>query len=499
MRVSTKLWLGLTLTTALILGSYGYRQVRQEQEDLRHAVDQEFRLLGTAIQVAVENALRDGQTADVHEILESLEFKDPATDVFVFDAKARLSASSWGGSQSLPALPGAVAEVLASREPVVRFEGPGGLSHLVAVLPLRNDNDALAGALALVRPLDDVRRDLAATAFSIFLSILTLVVGIAAVGWLLFRLYVHQPLASLLEAMRSVRAGDLQASASVDRRDEVGEVAAEFNGMLGELAEVRRRLAQEEDSRRALNAELQRADKLVTIGQLAAGVAHEIGSPLQVLNGRARALAGRPDISPEVRRNADILVEQSDRIARIIQQLLNLARRKPPRFEEVDVRTAGRAIFELVELDARRRGVRLEFEAPEALPRVLADGDQLQQVLLNLLGNALRATPRGGRVRLSLAPSLYRLPGSGTERASVALVVEDTGVGMTQEVLAKVFEPFFTAWGDSSGTGLGLAVVKSIVAEHGGTLVVDSRKDEGTRFTVHLPVRNNQETREIAA
>jgi signal transduction histidine kinase len=150
-------------------------------------------------------------------------------------------------------------------------------------------------------------------------------------------------------------------------------------------------------------------------------------------------------------------------------------------------------------LDARRRGVRLEFEAPEELPRVLADGDQLQQVILNLLGNALRATPRGGRVRLSLAPSHFRLPGSSTERASVSLVVEDTGVGMTEEVLAKVFEPFFTAWGDASGTGLGLAVVKSIVAEHGGTLAVDSRKDEGTRFTVHLPVRDNQETREIAA
>ncbi|PTL77738.1 ATP-binding protein [Vitiosangium sp. GDMCC 1.1324] len=496
MRIATKLWLGLTLTTALILGSYGYRQMRQEQADLRHSVDQEFKLLGTAIQVAVENALRDGQTADIREILDSLEFKDPATDVFVFDAQARLSASSWSSSLSLPALSGAVAEVLASREPVVRFEGPAGLSHLVAVLPLRDDNNALVGALALVRPLDDVRRDLTTTALAIFLSILTLVAGIAAVGWLLFHLYVRQPLASLVTAMRSVRGGDLQASVSVNRRDEVGEVAVEFNEMLSELAEVRRRLAQEEDSRRALNAELQRVDKLITIGQLAAGVAHEIGSPLQVLNGRARALAGRPDITPEVRRNADILVEQSDRIARIIQQLLNLARRKPPRFEEIDVRTAGRAIFELLELDARRRGVRLEFEAPEVLPRVPADGDQIQQVILNLLGNALRATPRGGRVKLSLAPSSFQAPGSSAERASVSLVVEDTGTGMTEEVLARMFEPFFTAWGDAGGTGLGLAVVKSIIAEHGGILTVDSRKDEGTRFTVHLPVRNN-ETKEL--
>lgn len=493
MQLSTRLTLALTLTTAVLLGLYGARQLHREEAELRRAVEYDFRLLGTALQVAVENALRDRQPEDIQEIFDSLKPRAPATDVFVFDEDGSLRVSSRGRSAALSPLEEEVPRVLASRAPSVHFAGPGGLGYLVAVLPLSREGGATGGALGMVRPLEDVREDLAATRGALFFSLLSQVGGIALVGWGLVLHYVRRPLGRLVAAMSAVRAGNLRTSVPVDRKDELGNVAGEFNMMLEELSAVRGRLAQEEESRRVLEAEVRRLDKLVTVGQLAAGVAHEIGSPLQILNGRARALAARGDVAADVRRNAEILVEQSDRITRIVQQMLDVARRRPARLEAVDARATAQTILELVALDARRKEVRMEFHAPELLPRVRADVDQLQQVVLNLLTNALKATPRGGLVTLSLAAASFHAPGSGVAREGVALEVQDTGVGMGPEVLARLSEPFFSGWNDASGNGLGLAVVRSIVAEHGGTSTVTSREGEGSRITIHLPAVPKQE------
>jgi signal transduction histidine kinase len=254
-----------------------------------------------------------------------------------------------------------------------------------------------------------------------------------------------------------------------------------------ELGEARQRLSAEAESRLALEAGLRRVDKLAAVGQLSAGLAHEIGSPLLILNGRAQALAARAELPDDVRRNARILVEQSERIERIVRQLLDLARRKPSKLESLDALASVRAVVELLEFDARKRDVRLTFHSEEPLPRVLADGDGLQQVALNLLTNALRATPRGGEVRVTLAPSTFQRAPGLRERHGVRLSVEDTGVGMDGAALERVFEPFFTTWGAHGGTGLGLPVVKAIVAEHGGAVTVTSRQGQGTHFIVHIP------------
>jgi signal transduction histidine kinase len=237
---------------------------------------------------------------------------------------------------------------------------------------------------------------------------------------------------------------------------------------------------------------LQRLDKLATVGQLSAGLAHEIGSPLQILGGRARQLATRHDLPADVQRSARILEEQADRIANIVERLLGVARRKSAHMGHVDLGAAVAAVVELFEPEARRCGVTLEFEHAEALPRIVADPDQAQQVAMNLLTNALRATPRGGRVRVALVPSFFPSADGETRRASVALAVEDNGRGMSDEVRARIFEPFFTTGADAGWTGLGLAIVKAIVDEHGGTISVASEVGSGTRVTAHFPVAGSR-------
>jgi signal transduction histidine kinase len=487
-RIPTKLVLGLAAASAVILGSYGLRELRKERKDLTDVAKHDMKVLGTALKVAIENALRDQQVADITEILGSLKLKDSTIDVLVFDRAGELAPHPFGSPGSATLVRDAVQQVNSSGESLVRIQGARDLSRIVGIFPLRDDDGTNLGTMAIMRPLDVLRADLRSETISTILSILSLIAGVAGVGWFLVHLYVGRPLKRLMLAMEDVGAGNLTASVSVHRTDEVGRLTAEFNSMVRELESARRRLMEASESREALETGLRRVDKLATLGQLSAGLAHEIGSPLQILNGRARALASRTDLPTDVRRIAQVLEEQSDRIAKIVEQLLTVSRRRAAHRSEIDLGKTVGPIVDLLEHEARRRAVRLEFERPNSPLKVMADVDQVQQVTLNLLSNALRATPQGGRVRLSIAASSFKTADGTHEHPSVSLVVEDTGCGITEELLVRIFEPFFTTWTDVGGAGLGLAVVKSIVDEHGGTIAVQSEKNVGARFTVHFPM-----------
>ena len=247
------------------------------------------------------------------------------------------------------------------------------------------------------------------------------------------------------------------------------------------------------ETQRQLQSDLQRANKLATIGELAATLAHEIGSPLQVLSGRARSLALSDQLSEKERRSAEILVEQTDRIAGLVQRILGFARRKPSVTDNMDVREVARNVTEVLSLEARRKGVRFEINTAQ-VPTVRADADQVQQVMFNLLQNALKASDRNGIVQISIDRSSFARPGSSSDQQSVAITVEDNGHGIPDDVMDRLFEPFFSSWNNgqgSSGTGLGLTVVKSLMDEHGGVVIASkSHTGTGARFTVHFPINN---------
>jgi two-component system, NtrC family, sensor histidine kinase HydH len=316
-------------------------------------------------------------------------------------------------------------------------------------------------------------------------------------GLILGAVYIGRPLGRMAAAMQEVRSGNLQSVLSVNHKDEMGAVAAEFNAMVADLREARRRLEEEAESRGRLHRTLQEADKLITIGQLSAGLAHEIGSPLQILNGRARALLTHMQDHTETQRNAEILVSQTERITRIVEQLLRFARRRPISPTRTDLRTTVNTVLDLLRYEARRRGVSLTFSCGQELPPALVNADGIQQIVLNLVANALTATPNEGSVTVSLDMSFLPALNGGHEVPAVRLVVTDTGCGMSAEVLKRLFEPFFTTRATEGGTGLGLAVVKSIVTEHGGTISVKSEPRVGSQFTVDLPVHGAAARQEV--
>lgn len=497
-RISIKLSLVLIAGGFVIFGAYGVYELSSERNGLRRSVEQETMLLGRSLQAAVENALRDRQLADIEEAIRHLNRIDPTINILIYDPMDRLITAVHASQPPDPLSRNAREAAMHSREAVFAFHPPNKSTHAVLALPLTDDNGVLLGGLLVVRPLLDMRRALGDLQQGIIITVLLFILTTTVLGLVAGAVYINRPLGRMAAAMEEVRAGNLQSEVPIDRKDEMGAIAAEFNAMVTELREARHRLEEEAASRHRLQHALQEADKLIAIGQLSAGLAHEIGSPLQVLKGRARTLLTREHDAAEVRRIAEILVSQTDRLTRIVEQLLRFTRRRPASLSRSDLRLAVNNVLDLMQYEAHRRNVSLTLTGAEMLPPLWVETDEIQQITLNLIANALTATPRGGRVTMHIEESKLPSRNGGGEVPAVLLVVMDTGCGISADVRERLFEPFFTTRAAEGGTGLGLAVVKSLVTEHGGAIVVESEAGVGSRFSVSLPVYHSAARQEAS-
>ena len=305
------------------------------------------------------------------------------------------------------------------------------------------------------------------------------------------------PIRELEQLARRVAAGERGIRIEATTPDEIGDLAAEFNAMtvaLGEREEeisalnrgleekVRERTAALEEQGRQLLAtreELHRAEKLAAVGELAAGVAHEINNPLAIIRGNAELLEmDLPADSPS-REEVAIITRQAGRIGRIVSGLLRFARHEERRLERVGLHAIIDDVLAGIGHQVPLEGVAIVREYDPALPEITADGDQLRQLFTNLAVNAVQAMPGGGT--LTVTTRFDRAAGSCT------VTLADTGGGIPPERLSRVFDPFYTTKGN--GTGLGLAVSYGIVREHGGSITAASLPGSGTIFTVILPCR----------
>lgn len=474
MSLSTRLTTALSVAALGLFAAVGTWQLRAEENDLRRAVQHDIGLLGRSLQVSFENALRDRQAEDVQETLEELERIDPTVDVFVYDASGAMIASSTGAVTHDRWL------AIRPEEVELRFIDLPGPGRVEMLLPLRITRDERPATMAIVRSLGDMHADLAATRLRVMLSVVGFVLLVALLTMVLSRFWVGRPLAKMIAHMRRVRAGDLTPAPFPERDDEVGQALHEFEVLVRDLRQTRAAIDAEAEARQRLEGQLRELDKMRAVGQLAAGLAHEIGSPLQILEGRLAALEHKADDPAETRRVVAILREQAQRITRIVTQLTGVARRPSASSRRFDPVAPVRTVVELLEVEARRRGVSLITRVQDALPDVDGDSDALQQVVLNLVRNALDATAAGGKIAVTLSSV-------GTGAKALRITVTDDGRGMDESTLAHAFEPFFTTRQEQGGTGLGLAVVKSIANELRATTSLRSAVGEGTSVVFELP------------
>jgi len=229
--------------------------------------------------------------------------------------------------------------------------------------------------------------------------------------------------------------------------------------------------------RKRMEEQLRRTERVAELGTLASGMAHEIGTPMNVILGRAEYLMQRTQEEP-LKKGLQTIISQVERITRVMNQLLAFARRKPVERRALDLRKTIEDNLEIFEDLLARHRIIVERSFAASCPPVFADADQMSQVAINLVMNAIHAMPDGGTLQVGVSP----------HGGMVRLTVTDTGHGIPQDVVAKIFDPFFTTKEFGKGTGLGLTVVKGIIEDHNGTLAVESETGRGTTFTIHLPV-----------
>ncbi len=283
--------------------------------------------------------------------------------------------------------------------------------------------------------------------------------------WWLNRQLVLKPVTALLAGTRRVAEGDLTTTIPITAQNELGDLATAFNQMTHRMAETQLQLAQ--------------ADKLASVGRLAAGIAHEINNPLTGVLSYASLLKKRFEADSAVSDDLDIIIRETIRCRGIIRGLLDFARPTPPSRKPTDLNEVVRHAVAVVMKQLQMSHVNLALELAEDLPFAYADANQIQQVIVNLLLNAADAIgPDGGEIRL----------GSRALPERIELSIEDNGRGIPADNLPQLFEPFFSTKG-TRGTGLGLAVTWGIIESHAGSIDVQSEPEHGARFTISLPLR----------
>lgn len=286
---------------------------------------------------------------------------------------------------------------------------------------------------------------------------------------------VERPLEELMNTMERVRRDDLTARVHFAKRtDDIGKLGKQFNEMVEQLE--RNRAEIEELHRR----EMGRAEHLATLGELAAGLAHEIRNPLAGIAGVVDVMG--KELPAESASRAVLADVQNEivHIQNILNDLLSYARPRPPTFHAANLNTTIEQAVQLARQQVRTRPIQVLFTPNTALPSVFHDPALIQQVVLNLLLNGIQAIPREGTVEVQLTP----------EDSQVLICVKDNGRGIPPEALPKIFKPFFTT--RKEGTGLGLSLANGIVQSHGGTIEARSTPGQGTQFRIHLPIARRQ-------
>jgi signal transduction histidine kinase len=302
-------------------------------------------------------------------------------------------------------------------------------------------------------------REVLAMRLLVVLAALTVLVGVAMA---LYARRVLRPLAQVTERAKAVASGDLKPRVAVSSNDEIGELAATFEGMVSAIARA--------------NEELLATERLATIGKMAAHVTHEIRNPLSSIALNVELLEDDlAQASEESRELLRAIRGEVERLTALSGQYLSFARRGAQRLEVEDLREVVSEAAEFMRRELETQGVTLEVHSADHAISALVDEAQIKQALYNLMRNAREAMPSGGRVIVSVNAGA----GSGSD-----IVVEDEGVGLDDATRSRLFEPFFTT--KSNGTGLGLAITRQIIEAHGGSIAFEPRQPRGTRIWIHL-------------
>ena len=366
---------------------------------------------------------------------------------------------------------------------------------------VHSKSQQVLGVLDIVYSLDDIDRKMRTSAITMAaLSIGFILIAALSVGFFVHRL-VYVPLRDLEAGAKRVSSGDMEQMIPVRGDDEFGRLAASFNAMTAalrksgeELREWGHTLEQKVEKRtqelRVAEAETARSEKLASVGLLAAGIAHELNNPLTgVLTFTTLLRKKMPDGSADAD-DLDLVIRETKRCATIIRRLLDFAREKTPEKKFADLNQVIEDTARIIERPASFRDIEIAMDLDPELPQVWVDADLIKQVIMNMLVNAQHAIEHEGsitvRTRRLAEPKSAEAGAAPVPMVEIAII--DTGCGIPEKNLKRIFDPFFTSKEVGRGTGLGLSVSHGIVRAHGGSIEVESAVGKGSTFRIYLPV-----------
>ncbi len=523
LKFKVALYLALALTLAMLL--FAALVVRHQRDELLEAASNHVTQLSDVITKSTRFAMLQNQPAYVDRILHDVVSQEGIAKVRIFSKDGRIIHSTY-----LPEIGQKVdqrAEACflchASEKPLEHiptskrsriFDNPEGGRLLGSMAVIRNEPScytanchvhnkaqSVLGVLDIVYSLEEIDRTMQASAINIAgFSLGFVLIASLCVSFFVHRL-VYVPLRDLERGAKRLASGNLEQKIPVRSADEFGQVAASFNAMTTalknsqkELQEWGHTLEQKVEKRtqelRVAEAETVRSEKLASVGLLAAGIAHELNNPLTgVLTFTTLLRKKLPDASADAE-DLDLVIRETKRCAAIIRRLLDFAREKTPEKKFADLNQVIEDTARIIERPASFRDIEIIMDLDRNLPAVWVDADLIKQVIMNMLVNAQHAIENEGGITVCTrrAPEPKCAEPGMAAVPMVEISVIDSGCGIPEKNLKRIFDPFFTSKEVGKGTGLGLSVSHGIIRAHGGIIEVESTVGKGSTFRIYLPL-----------
>jgi two-component system NtrC family sensor kinase len=518
------LYLALYLTVALVL--FTVLVVRHERDELLAAAVDQLNQLSEVIIRSTRFAMLENRLEYVHKIIEDIAADKAISRIriiskegIIVDSTHAAEVGSFVDRRAEGCLSchqgDAPRQRIGNHDRARIFSTAEGGRMLATMQVIRNEpscynaachvhlpHQSVLGVVDIVYPLDEIDTTIRSSATRIgAYSLGFVLIASLCVGFLVHRL-VYVPLRDLEAGAKKLAAGNLDEPIPVRSVDEFGQLAGSFNAMTAALRESQnklresaRTLEQKVDERtrqlRAAEAESVQREKLAAVGLLASGIAHELNNPLTGVLTFSHLIRDKLPPGSADAEDMDLVIRETKRCASIIRRLLDFARQKPPEKKFTDLSKVVEETVRFIERPAHLKNTEIVLDLAPDLPRLWVDENQIKQVIMNMLVNAEQAIEAGGNImvqtRVAAAP-VSPDPGSAPV-PMVEIAIIDSGCGIPEKDLQRIFDPFFTSKEVGKGTGLGLSVSHGIVKAHGGTIKVESAVGKGSIFRVYLPIQ----------
>ncbi len=475
------LLLFLVVPLVFILFAAGYVSLQHLEQEIERRMQEDLELIARAIRGPLEYSLEQNREGSVQQALDSLFRLKRVYGAYLYDQQGNRIATS--GAREPDISSGQLVKLAADGDRLGEYQQTEDEHIYSYFVPLADSVGRNIGLLQLTREGSDISEYI----HRIRLQALVFL-GVISVVLLAVLLYGHhrivgRNLRKLVQSMARIERGERYHRAKNSGPAEIRQLSSGMNAMLDSMAQSEQELDRQAREQDRLKSKLLQSQKMAAIGQLAAGVAHELGSPISVVSGKAQQMLRRQDLPQDIQQSFNHILEAVAKTEHIVHQLLDFGRRNPLRKKNQPMdQILASAIIQLDPL-LTEKAVKTVCTGTPPVPVLQVDQVRIEQALVNLLMNAVQAVEENGRVEY----------GWFNNSSGLGFYVADDGPGIAEDIRSRLFEPFFTTKTVGEGTGLGLSVAQAAVQDHGGVLEVTTSNLGGALFTMTFPCQSHSE------